>query len=145
MHSGGGNNCKSLAALHHAARQGLADEFGVDFYDKAVVSVSPPRIVIQPQHRPGDSDNPWTTVFVQYVMIKREYLKKVDEPHLGEFHAPSTPGDWGQWELDGEKLHCQEKQRQYDKYSAKPENKNKKKWTEQISYCLLYTSPSPRD
>ena len=49
---------------------------------------------------------------MQYCLLDAEQIKELDEPvDMGYLTAPSTGGHWGHYEVGGERLRCQERER----------------------------------
>ena len=72
--------------------------------------------------------------YVQYFAVDETRVVRTGEPKLGGLSRPTTPGDWGQWTIGGQKMYCQEKQRLLDQQYAQFGNKGKCP-KETVSFC----------
>jgi len=107
---GGGASSKNLIHNHFAARNGPYDEFGIGFHNPAVLDISPPFLDILPPGKTEKSEGrQYGIVWVQYMLIDATQVVKLDEPPwLNDLSEPATDGDWGHWEVGGERLRCKE-------------------------------------
>ena len=126
--SGGGKRGKSMYSCHFAAQDQLPDEFGLSRGNPAIIDKSNPIITVE---RPHWSDKGFyegaTIMYNQYVLLDAAQVHKVqDAEGVAESLAcwnsdkrktgksltrPNTPGDWGVWEIGGERLRCREVER----------------------------------
>ena len=68
--SGGGKTNKSLAHNHFASRNGVYDEFGIDFDNEAVLDISPPILAIEAPHSDAQNRNePYSLLWHQYMLL----------------------------------------------------------------------------
>ena len=114
--SGGGQDDKSLANLHFAARNGVFDEFGIGFHNPAVLRVSPPILCVDEAH-PSEQRRRESVsyVYVQIMLIDASQVVWEGDPvtegdPTGDF-SPTTPGNWGKYRVGGEMMRCREVER----------------------------------
>ena len=56
-----------------------------------------------------DLNEEYSIIFTQYFLLDAAEIRKVGEPRIGHYlRSPTTPGEWGQWEVGGERMHCHE-------------------------------------
>eukprot|EP00973_Karenia_brevis_P094105 12420747-Karenia_brevis.AAC.1 len=62
-----------------------------------------------PHHRERARGEPFAVVWVQYMLVDSNMIRKTnDEVELGNHPEPTTTGEWGHYDVGGEKLHCHE-------------------------------------
>ena len=91
----------------------MFDEYGIDFQNQGVLEISAPIITVSAPHPSEIKRNePYTFVWTQYMLIDAKQLKKIDAPiFMGKNTEPTTGGDWGHYEIAGERLRCRERER----------------------------------
>ena len=91
---GGG---EEQGSKHYSCREGLKDEFGVDFNNPAVLWVSQPIIEIAAPHENEQRrGKPFSLVWMQYVLIDARKVEKLPIAiELGGNERPAATDDWG--------------------------------------------------
>ena len=119
FNSGGGTYEKSAIHAHWSARDGPSDEFGIGFHNRAVKAISPPSLMVtvRPEKHRWDAQAgryrlPLQFCWVQIMVIDFDDVVRLPEEQapvkLGKWPWVPTGGEWGHYEVGGERMQCPE-------------------------------------
>jgi hypothetical protein len=95
----------------------IRDEIGISRNNPAILDVSARILTVEPMHESDEKHGEGLTIlWNQFVLLDADQIIKVsdakDDPEtMGGWSEPSTPGEWGQYTVGGEKLYSDEVRR----------------------------------